>query len=211
MFLDLLRRTVIAQGATVTEGDVVDVDETGSGVRVRCADGSRIEGELAVLAGGAWLSPLARRFGVRQAVQAGRGYSFRMPADGMPTGPTYLPGQRVVCTPLRDGGVRVSGIMEFARPDRPFQARRVETITAAASTMLGHRDWSLRTDEWVGSRPCTADGLPLVGRTASPRVLVNGGHGMWGVTQGPATAKLLVQQIVSGHPPIEAAALDPLR
>ena len=63
----------------------------------------------------------------------------------------------------------------------------------------------------MGSRPCTADGLPLVGRTASPRVYAAGGHGMWGIVLGPVTGRLLAEAIVTGRVPAALAALDPVR
>ena len=63
----------------------------------------------------------------------------------------------------------------------------------------------------VGSRPCTADGLPLIGPTRSPRVFVTGGHGMWGIALGPLTAKLLARRIATGLTPDELVAFDPLR
>ena len=50
-------------------------------------------------------------------------------------------------------------------------------------------------DIWVGARPVTPDGLPVVGATHSPGVYVAGGHGMWGIVLGPATGKLLAEQI----------------
>ncbi|WP_308204091.1 FAD-dependent oxidoreductase [Goodfellowiella coeruleoviolacea] len=65
--------------------------------------------------------------------------------------------------------------------------------------------------EWVGARPCTADGLPLVGPTRSPRVFVAGGHGMWGMINGPLTGQLLAEAVVIGRPVAELAALHPLR
>ena len=43
------------------------------------------------------------------------------------------------------------------------------------ATLLRGVDLDDRTDEWVGSRPCTVDGLPLIGATRSPRVHVAGG------------------------------------
>ena len=72
-------------------------------------------------------------------------------------------------------------------------------------------DWSQRHDEWVGSRPCTADGLPLVGATRTPRVFVAGGHGMWGITHGPVTGRLLAQLILTGREPEQIKPFDPLR
>ncbi|MGW7595411.1 NAD(P)/FAD-dependent oxidoreductase, partial [Streptomyces rubiginosohelvolus] len=72
-------------------------------------------------------------------------------------------------------------------------------------------DWEARTDTWVGARPCTPDGLPLIGPTGSPRVYVNGGHGMWGVALGPLSGRLLADAIATGTSPAELAPLHPLR
>ena len=113
--------------------------------------------------------------------------------------------------PLGGGRVRVAGMMELAPPERPVDPRRIQAIIAAARPLLRDVDWDARRDEWVGSRPCTADGLPLVGPTASPRVYVNGGHGMWGVALGPLTGRLLADAIATGTAPAELAALHPLR
>ena len=59
---------------------------------------------------------LARQFGVRTVVQAGRGYSFSVPIEHVPDGPVYFPAQRVACTPIGDR-LRVAGMMEFRRPE----------------------------------------------------------------------------------------------
>ncbi len=67
------------------------------------------------------------------------------------------------------------------------------------------------TRRGVGARPCTTDGVPLIGRTRSPRVYMSGGHGMWGIALGPLSGKLLADQMINGatHPLLEA--FDPLR
>jgi D-amino-acid dehydrogenase len=116
----------------------------------------------------------------------------------------------VACTPVGDR-LRVAGMMEFRAPDAPLDPRRIEAITAAARPLLRGADLDSRQDEWVGARPCTPDGLPLVGGTRSPRVFAAGGHGMWGITLGPATGQLLAEQITTGRTPVELAPFDPLR
>ncbi len=63
----------------------------------------------------------------------------------------------------------------------------------------------------MGSRPCTPDGLPLIGVTTSPRVFAAGGHGMWGITLGPVTGQLLAETITTSSQPAELAPFDPLR
>lgn|SRR5690625_654786 len=166
--------------------------------------------DVVVLASGAWIGDLAKKFGVRSVVQAGRGYSFSIPVDPAPEVPLYFPAQRVACTPL-DGRLRVAGMMEFRRPDDALDPRRVQAIIGATQPMLQGADFTDRADEWVGSRPCTPDGLPLVGRTNSPRVIMAGGHGMWGVTLGPLTGRLLAEDITTGVAPEMLAPFNPLR
>ncbi|PZG85373.1 amino acid dehydrogenase [Streptomyces sp. NTH33] len=213
-FVHALADAVRARGGVIREGtEVTDVRDTAAGVTVLTGGGTGGEGErfdAVVLATGAWLGRLARRFGVRRLVQAGRGYSFSVPVEHVPSGPVYFPAQRVACTPLGDR-LRVAGMMEFRSPEAPLDARRINAIAEAARPLLRGADLDARQDEWVGSRPCTTDGLPLIGATRSPRVFAAGGHGMWGITLGPATGQLLAETIVTGERPSQLAPFDPLR
>ena len=210
-YVHALADSVTARGGKIMTGaTVTDIRDTGGGVVVTTAEGSREEFDAAVIATGAWLGRLARRFGVKNVVQAGRGYSFSVRIDHVPAGPVYLPAQRVACTPIGDR-LRVAGMMEFRRPGAALDQRRITAIAEAARPLLRGADLDHREDEWVGSRPCTADGLPLIGATNSPRVFAAGGHGMWGITLGPATGRLLAETMVTGSPVAELAPFDPMR
>lgn len=210
-FVHALADAVIARGGKLVEGVTV------TGVRDLGLDGvvvetntDEIRAGAVVLATGTWLGDLARSFGVKSVVQAGRGYSFSVPIETMPAGPVYFPDVRVACTPLGDR-LRVAGMMEFRKPEAPLDPRRIKAIIEAARPRLSGVNWEQRTDEWVGSRPCTADGLPLVGRTRSPRVHVAGGHGMWGIALGPLTGNYVAEGVVSGAVPNLVKPFDPLR
>ncbi|MEL0625736.1 FAD-dependent oxidoreductase [Salinibacterium amurskyense] len=211
-FMQVLAAAVRARGATIVEGaKATGIRDLGAaGVAVDVEGQNAVLSNEVVIATGTWLGDLARQFGVRQVVQSGRGYSFSVKPPVIPTHPIYLPAQRVACTPLGDR-LRVGGMMEFRSADAPADSRRIQTIVNAASPMFDGVDWDAREEEWVGSRPCTPDGLPLVGGTRSPRVHVAGGHGMWGVTLGPLTGRILADSITGGekHPLLEA--FDPLR
>uniref|UniRef100_UPI00029B3D80 NAD(P)/FAD-dependent oxidoreductase n=1 Tax=Rhodococcus sp. P14 TaxID=450821 RepID=UPI00029B3D80 len=196
-------------GAVVTGCEVQAVRDDARGVRVVGTDGTDRAADAVVLATGARLTDLARPFGVRTPVQAGRGYSFSVRPADLPKNPIYFPAQRVACTPLHDR-FRIAGMMEFRRPDAPLDPRRIQAIVDAARPLLTGIDWSARTEEWVGSRPCTPDGLPLVGGTRSARVFVAGGHGMWGVALGPLTGRLLADAM-TGTPAAVLRHFDPLR
>jgi D-amino-acid dehydrogenase len=122
----------------------------------------------------------------------------------------YFPAQRLACTPIGDH-LRIAGMMEFRAPGAPLDPRRTRAIADAVRPLLRDADVDARTDEWVGSRPCTPDGLPLIGGTRSPRVFAAGGHGLWGITLGPITGQLLAETVTTGRRPAELAPFDPLR
>jgi D-amino-acid dehydrogenase len=206
-----LAQAVRARGGEIIEGVEVEAfrHERG-GVVVAASTGEGRLHDAVVVATGAELGRLAAPFGVRQPVQAGRGYSFSVPVERMPRGPLYFPRQRVACTPL-GGRLRVAGMMEFRRPDEPLDPRRVAAIVDAVRPFLRGADLDDRRSEWVGSRPCTPDGLPLLGGTASPRIFVAGGHGMWGIALGPITGMLVAQTVLKGEAPPELAPFDPRR
>ncbi|HLS14897.1 MAG TPA: FAD-dependent oxidoreductase [Beutenbergiaceae bacterium] len=213
-FASALAEAIQRRGGQIRTGSRVSaVRRAGAGIVIESGQEPVLRADAAVLATGTWLGDLARAHGVRQVVQAGRGYSFTVHPQQVPTGPVYLPAQRVACTPLGTPaeGLRVAGMMEFRGAGEPLDQRRIAAIVGAASEMFDGVDWSARTDEWVGSRPCTPDGLPLVGRTRTPGVYTAGGHGMWGVALGPLTGKLLAARIARGVQHELLHHFDPLR
>lgn len=206
-----LARAFKACGGQIMEGTGVNsVDSGPSSAAVRTDDGTLLTADVVILATGAWLPKLASKWGLRLGVQAGRGYSFTVDGDCLPKGPLYFPEQRVVCTPYQ-GALRIAGTMEFLDPDEPLDPARLESVARAIRPLLQGIDWSSLRDGWVGSRPITPDGLPIVGRLASDRIYAAGGHGMWGIVLGPATGQLLAAQILTGETPQEIAAFNPLR
>jgi D-amino-acid dehydrogenase len=65
---------------------------------------------------------------------------------------------------------------------------------------------------WRGLRPCTPDGLPVIGaHRAAPNVIFATGHGMLGVTLAPATAALLAPLVLEGRLEPALEPFDPAR
>ncbi|WP_111720425.1 FAD-binding oxidoreductase [Homoserinimonas sp. OAct 916] len=210
-----LADSVVSRGGELISGfNVADIKDTGNGVEVIPASGftggtGHIKADAVVIATGAWLGKLARKFGVKTIVQAGRGYSFSVKPDVIPSHPIYFPTQRLACTPLGDR-LRIGGMMEFRDVDAAPDERRIKTLVDAARPVFQGVDFDARQEEWVGGRPVTADGHALIGATKSSRVFVGGGHGMWGIALGPLTGKLLAGAIV-GEPDPVLKNFNPLR
>ncbi len=61
------------------------------------------------------------------------------------------------------------------------------------------------------ARPLSADGLPLLGRAPGhDDVFVAAGHGLWGISLGPGSGRL-VADLVLGRAAEPPAAFDPCR
>ncbi|AMT72439.1 NAD(P)/FAD-dependent oxidoreductase [Mycobacteroides immunogenum] len=208
-FLQTLAQSIRARGGDIREGVDVRGIRHGSGpVFVDTCSTAPLRADAVVVANGAWISRFARDLGIRVRVQAGRGYSFSVDT-GSVAAPLYLPASRIACTPYQ-GRLRVAGTMEFRGSNAPLDSNRVDAMIRAAAPMLRVRDWDVQ-DVWVGPRPMSHDNLPLVGATKLPGVYAAGGHGMWGILQGPITGQLLARQIITGVVPPQLEAFSPVR
>jgi D-amino-acid dehydrogenase len=205
-FLEALAISLAERGGIIQTPHVVRLDRAG---RV-LTDSGPIRADAVVVATGADIGRLAGPCGVRVPVCAGRGYSFTVSTESAHEYPLYFPHQRVTCTP--DGErLRVTSTMEFARPNNARTTRRIDAIARRIEPLMEGAEWTGRKDEWCGARPVTVDGLPLIGATRLPHVFVAGGHGMWGMTQGPASGELLAHYIATGDRPTALVPFDPLR
>jgi D-amino-acid dehydrogenase len=210
-FVQALAEAVRSRGGRIVAGaEVRGLRHGPAGIAVDAYGHEPVAADVVVLATGAWLPKLARPLGVRTMIQAGRGYSFSVATEDLAEFPIYFPARRVACTPYQ-GRLRVAGTMEFRGPDEPLQTGRIEAILASVRHLFTRVDLENLEDLWVGPRPVTPDGLPVVGATRAPGVFVAGGHGMWGIVLGPATGKLLAAQIATGTVPEQLRAFDPLR
>lgn len=214
-YVESLADSVRARGGEIRIGANVRAFHHGpDGVTAEMWSGDPIAADAVVIATGAWLPTLAKRYGMKTYVQAGRGYSFSVGVTEpslrpVPT-PYYFPRERVACTPIGDR-FRIAGTMEFDSVDAPLNPSRITAIKRSSQPLMRHLDWNDHADDWVGGRPVSTDAKPLIGATKVPRVFVNGGHGMWGITLGPISGKLLAEQIVTGRVPRELEPFNPLR
>jgi D-amino-acid dehydrogenase len=145
-----------------------------------------------LLAAGSWSSGLGRKLGLSLALQPGKGYSVSIKRpEPCPRIPLYLSETKVAVTPL-DDTLRFGGTLEFVGMDFGLNERRVNAIKRAAGEYLGRMENLESGEIWSGLRPCSPDGLPLIGRSrALENLIVATGHGMLGISLAPITGKLV--------------------
>jgi D-amino-acid dehydrogenase len=185
-----------------------------SGGRVAAVETTRgsLGADTVVLAAGAWSPGVSRSLGLRLPIEAAKGYSltYRRPADG-PRVPLLPAESRFSITPMGDL-LRFGGTLELAGMDLSVSERRVEALRRAAARYIVGTEALELLEIWRGLRPCTPDGLPILGRPAQlTNVIVAAGHAMVGMSLGPVTGKI-VAQLAAGAPPLaDIRLLDPRR
>jgi D-amino-acid dehydrogenase len=102
----------------------------------------------------------------------------------------------------------MAGTMELAGLNLERNQRRVDAILQAAHENFAGLE-NLQTREvWQGLRPCTPDGLPVIGRAPHLKNLILAtGHAMMGLSLGPITGKLVAELACGEQPSVELALL----
>lgn len=214
-FLAGLAEAARRRGVEVRQGvQVMSVETLGGQVTgVTTAEGV-VPADAVVLATGPFSKELARRVGVRLPVQPGKGYH-----RDVEVGPNGAPPLRVACvlhessvfcTPM-DTVVRFAGTMEFSGMNHVMRPARLRQLTSAARKAFPDLGTARPVSEWMGLRPMSVDGLPIVGPLGGVDGLtVATGHGMLGLTLGPVTGEIIARVVMEGDDP-RAGGLSPQR
>lgn len=173
-----------------------------------------VKGDLVVMTGGTWLPELAKLAGLTIPVMPGKGYSFMEPNDAYKIiHPSLLIEARVAVTPM-NGQVRFGGTMEIAPVNDKVNMNRVEGIVNSIPEYYSDLKTALPKvkDIWYGFRPCSPDGLPYLGYSQKLKnLIVAGGHGMMGVSLGPATGKIVAELADRSNTSVDISIYDPQR
>lgn len=201
-------------GVTIaTDFDICGFESAHGGVTACvAADGRRVKAGRVVLAAGSGTTRLAKAIGERIPVRAGKGYSFSLRLPRAVQHTILLGDSKVGLTPL-GARVRVLGTMEFSDERSVVRPRRIAPMLSAARTYLRDvpPDASAEelSDAWVGLRPMSVDGLPIIDRCRSQaNAYVVTAHGMLGMMLGPSTGKAMADFVRHDRrPPV----LEPFR
>jgi D-amino-acid dehydrogenase len=153
-----------------------------------------------------------RDMGLDIPMQGARGYHLQY--EGIPELPftgCVLHETFVAVTPMRDQ-LRLAGTLEIQPLGRPWMRNRLQKLPGGARRYIKGIDQGRVVAEWAGYRPCTSDGMPVIGAVpGSPGLYVGTGHAMMGMTLGPVTARVLADLVLGATPPMALPLADPAR
>ncbi len=201
--MKVLKEHLVAQGVTFQYGEtVVSFEKEKGAVTKVITDKQSYAADDLVIAAGAWSKEIAALADAKISLMPGRGYSFTLEDSIYKVNhPMILAEGRVAIAPMDGNKIRFGGTMEVVPTTAKPQYHRIEGILRAVKDFLPEFDIQKPLDEniWYGYRPCSADGLPYIGRIKKyNNVVVATGHSMMGLSLGPGTGKL-VSQLTNGE------------
>ena len=186
-----------------TNEEVKGFEKTAGKITAVLTETNKYKSDAVVMATGSWSRELAKKLDMDLLLMPGRGYSITIEDTPYQTKyPSVLVEGRVALTPMDGNKMRFGGTMEITTTDSAPQLNRVVGIIKAVKSFYPDFDIPVPTLDkvWYGYRPCSADGLPYLGRTKKWNNLVMAtGHAMVGLSLGAGTGKL-VSEIVNEQP-----------
>ncbi|MET0605600.1 MAG: D-amino acid dehydrogenase [Beijerinckiaceae bacterium] len=191
-------RTTIEGLASSDSGRIVGV-----AVRDEAGRGEFLEADAVVLAAGVESVALARPLGIDLPLYPVKGYSVTLRVSNEAFAPRAAMIDEAYKTAITRFGdrVRIAGTAELSDDALTPRATPCNTLLTVA------RDWfpqgiaiPMKPDFWIGRRPMTPDGPPLLGPTPVGGLFLNVGHGSsgWAMSLGSARA---VADVVAGDAP----------
>jgi D-amino-acid dehydrogenase len=205
-----------SKGVEFCLGETVKSFEKENGkIKSVITDKTKYTPDAVVLATGSWSREMVQQLGITMPLMPGRGYSITLENSPYQTNyPSVLVEGRVALTPMDGNKMRFGGTMEITTTQAPPQMNRVVGVLKAVKKFFPEFDIPTPSWEqvWYGYRPCSADGLPYLGRSRKiQNLVVATGHSMIGLSLGAGTGKLVAEIIDEKPTSIDISFYNPER
>jgi D-amino-acid dehydrogenase len=210
--LAIMDEFVAAGGRVIANTEAFDFDvRDGRIARVHTTQGD-FEAELVVLASGSWSNAIAKKLDLSIPILGGKGYSMSVDmTENKPQHPIMIIERKIAITPFANS-VRLAGTLELVDQDFSISPNRVRGIHRGAQEYLHFDkkndasseplyDLSAVRDVWRGLRPCTPDGVPVIGpSTKLQNLFYCAGHQLLGFQSAPGSGRLAADLILKRTP-----------
>lgn len=190
------------------------------GERTHAREVDVVSADAVVIAAGAGSLSLLARAGLRLPLHPARFFALTAPIayeECVPNRAVVDTARRITMTRANQR-VRVAGAA-LIQPERELARPAAEPLSKAATAALAQatHDWIpgaariSAAHAWDGLQLLSPDGLPVVGRTAHPRLFVNIGHGPAGWALACGSAKVIADLVSGAEPAVPPGTLAALR
>ncbi len=213
--LALIREFEQNGGIVRPQTEVYDFDVQQGRIKILHTTQGMISADTVVLATGSWSKEVAGKLGIRIPVLGGKGYSMNIDmTDGKPRHPIMIVEKKIAVTPRADC-VRLAGTLELVDQDFSISPRRVRNIFNGAAEYLKFDSVTTGNgprDIWRGLRPCTPDGVPVIGHSpVISNLFFCLGHQLLGLQSVPGSGRLTADLLFNRTPITDPHPFRPTR
>lgn len=156
-----------------------------------------------IVSAGAWSKEILGVHALKLDIKPIRGQMLLFKFDSPPIH-TILVQNDLYIIPRRDGHLLIGSTMEDAGFDKQTTTSARDHLLEFAQAILPALHGMPITRHWSGLRPASPQNIPTISRHPVIRNLwINSGHFRYGVTMAPASAEILVNEIIGGPQPID--------
>jgi D-amino-acid dehydrogenase len=208
-YVAALAAHAVAQGAEIVRTGATGFRIEGGQLRAVTTGDGEIACDKAVIAAGAWSKVLAQAAGDRVFLETERGYHAVISDPGIEPRYPMMPSDGKMACVMTPAGLRLAGQVELAGLEAAPNWKRAEVLLAFARKVYPGLPADLppeRVKLWMGHRPSTPDGLPVLGLASGCADVVHAfGHGHVGLTAAAATGKVVAGLVAGRAPPFDLA------
>lgn len=185
-------RTGTVRGLVEREGRVVGVD----------VDDATLEGDVVVLAAGAWSGLVSGARVDPSRVKPVRGQMLELQVRA-PRFTRLLKGASGYLVPRSDGAIIAGSTMEMAGYEKHVTVEGLTKLLRSTLELVPSLAAAPINQTWAGLRPWTDDQLPFLGEGPREGLLLATGHFRNGILLAPITARLIGQLVRREKPTLE--------
>lgn len=172
-----------------------------------------LKADVFVIAAGPWTQILLKQLGLKLPIQPAKGYTITLsPSNTRINTTLMLEEVRIVASMDESGFTRLSGVLDLVGFNKMIPENRVKWMIRVSSRFLPYISKLSIKDLWAGLRPCSPDGLPVIGPLPNhPNLIVATGHCRFGLTFATITGILITELIRTGRLEKSLEFLSPKR
>jgi len=205
--LDALKNQVLALGGKIIEDcSVQEIKTTQQKVQSVITPGGIVHADQYIVTAGAWSQEILGRHALNLDIRPARGQMLLFKFASPPFHNILLQ-NNLYLIPRRDGHLLIGSTLEDVGFDK-------KTTVAARNDLFQHAQKLLPIlnnmpikKQWAGLRPASPKNIPTIGQhPLLNNLYINSGHFRYGVTMAPASANILLNEIIGAPQPFDTAA-----
>jgi D-amino-acid dehydrogenase len=203
-YVAALVRHAVELGATLRQTGATGFRVEAGRLRAVVTRDGEVACDKAVIAAGARSKSLAQAVGDRVFLETERGYHVVIADPGVDPRYPMMPSDGKMACVMTPAGLRLAGQVELAGLEAAPNWQRAEVLLKFARKVFPGLPADLpaeRVKMWMGHRPSTPDGLPVLGPASGCGDVIHAfGHGHVGLTAAAMSGKV-VADLVAGRAP----------